>query len=115
MSGKTDKKEVLSTVAHVPDNHDLVPEWFQKERTRVITIPDVLMPRPGKCIYYWMQRDMRTVDNWALLFANHLAKKQNVPLKVLFVLPCPVPSKSNSSCNDDFPPKVCEMNMVSTA
>jgi hypothetical protein len=112
MSGKSVKNEACPTVIHVPDGYNLIPEWFNKERARVITTPDVLVPRPGKCVYYWMQRDMRTQDNWALLFANFLAKKQNVPLKVLFVLPCPIPSIVAK--DNDCPPKVCEMNMVSS-
>lgn len=110
MSVKVLKNKSSPSVMHVPDGHDLIPAWFNKERTRVITAPDVVVPKPGNCVYYWMQRDMRTQDNWALLFANFLAKKQNVPLKVLFVLPCPVPS--DSAKDNDFPPKVCEMNMT---
>lgn len=111
MSAKKGKNEGFPSVPHIPEGHDLIPEWFNKERTRVITAPDVLLPRSGKCVYYWMQRDMRTQDNWALLFANFLAQKQKVSLKVLFILPCPIPS--SSAKDDDCPPKVCEMNMVS--
>lgn len=110
MSGKVTKVEGSSIVSHVPDGHNLIPEWLHKERTRVLTKPDVVVPRMGKCVYYWMQRDMRTRDNWALLFANYLAEKQNVPLKVLYVLPCPI--VSNASDDSDMPPKVCEMNMT---
>ena len=69
---------------------------------------------------------MRTQDNWALLYAEYLAKERNVPLKVLYVLPPPVPSSdegSNSDSDSDgtdsdsnvqvhLPPKVCEMKMT---
>jgi deoxyribodipyrimidine photo-lyase len=37
-------------------------------------------------IIYWMQRDQRVNDNWALLYAQELALKQNLPLCVVFCL-----------------------------
>lgn len=37
-------------------------------------------------VVYWMNRDQRVKDNWALLFALELAKKQQVPLFVVFTL-----------------------------
>lgn len=38
---------------------------------------------PGN-ILYWMQRDQRVDDNWALIYAYHLAKKYNKRLYILF-------------------------------
>ncbi len=37
-------------------------------------------------VVYWMSRDQRMNDNWALLFAQDLAVKQKVPLLVVFSL-----------------------------
>ena len=37
-------------------------------------------------VVYWMGRDQRTQDNWALLFAQGLAVRQGVPLCVAFCL-----------------------------
>jgi deoxyribodipyrimidine photo-lyase len=37
-------------------------------------------------IIYWMSRDQRTRDNWAILFSQELALKFNVPLAVIFCL-----------------------------
>eukprot|EP00058_Branchiostoma_floridae_P001446 XP_002586934.1 hypothetical protein BRAFLDRAFT_103595 [Branchiostoma floridae] len=37
-------------------------------------------------IMYWMSRDQRVQDNWALLFAQRLAMKHKVPLYVCFCL-----------------------------
>lgn len=37
-------------------------------------------------IIYWMSRDQRVHDNWALLYAQHLAKKYDQPLVVVFCL-----------------------------
>jgi len=37
-------------------------------------------------IVYWMSRDQRAHDNWALLFAQELAFKNNKPLAVIFNL-----------------------------
>lgn len=35
-------------------------------------------------IVYWMSRDQRMQDNWALLFSQELALKQKAPLAVVF-------------------------------
>lgn len=37
-------------------------------------------------VVYWMQRDQRSVDNWALLYAQEMAIERNVPLQVVFTL-----------------------------
>lgn len=31
--------------------------------------------QPGECVVYWMSRDQRAEDNWAMLFAKHLAEQ----------------------------------------
>jgi deoxyribodipyrimidine photo-lyase len=80
---------------------------MNKERTKLLTKQTSILREKGDAIYYWMQRDMRVMDNWALLYGEYLAKEKNVPLKVFYVLP-PVLPKSN----DQMPPKVSEMKMV---
>jgi deoxyribodipyrimidine photo-lyase len=37
-------------------------------------------------IIYWMSRDQRVHDNWALLFAQNLALENNEPLVIIFSL-----------------------------
>jgi deoxyribodipyrimidine photo-lyase len=37
-------------------------------------------------VVYWMSRDMRVNDNWALLFAQEMAFEQKEPLAVIFCL-----------------------------
>ncbi len=37
-------------------------------------------------VVYWMSRDQRSHDNWALLFAQELALQQKEPLAVVFCL-----------------------------
>jgi deoxyribodipyrimidine photo-lyase len=37
-------------------------------------------------VLYWMSRDQRAQDNWALLFAQELALERQVPLVVAFCL-----------------------------
>ena len=44
------------------------------------------MPHLDGTVLYWMSRDMRMNDNWALLFAQSLAIKYTMPLAVAFVL-----------------------------
>lgn len=46
-------------------------------------------PGPQKTsapVVYWMQRDMRVQDNWALLYAADTARELHVPLTVCFTL-----------------------------
>ncbi len=45
-------------------------------------------------VVYWMSRDQRTRDNWAILWAQEIALQQGVPLIVLF---CLVPEFLNAS------------------
>ena len=41
---------------------------------------------PGGPVVYWMSRDQRVRDNWALLFAANMAQEREVPLAVAFCL-----------------------------
>jgi deoxyribodipyrimidine photo-lyase len=67
----------------------LLPSWMRKERTMLIT-PGVVHPRRGESVVYWMQRDVRTVDNWALLWASHIASSVlQVPLHVIYAIQPP--------------------------
>ncbi|MCX7882337.1 MAG: deoxyribodipyrimidine photo-lyase [Brevinematales bacterium] len=43
-------------------------------------------PERGDCIVYWMSRDQRVHDNWALLYAQHKALEKHLPLVVVFYL-----------------------------
>lgn len=45
------------------------------------------LPHQDGSVIYWMGRDMRVDDNWALLFAQSLGIKYSMPLAVVFVLP----------------------------
>jgi deoxyribodipyrimidine photo-lyase len=94
-----------SAVTHVHDA--LLSDWMRPERTRVLTSTTTLK-ETGKCIVYWMQRDVRTVDNWALLHACHMAKTAKVPLLVLFYLPPPPETPSD----DSLPPTMMEMRIT---
>jgi deoxyribodipyrimidine photo-lyase len=105
MSAKSKDLRSESSVRHVSD--DLVPSFMNKERTKLLTNQTSILRENGNAVYYWMQRDMRVVDNWALLYGEYLAKKKNVPLKVFYVLPPILPKSS-----DQMPPKVSEMKMV---
>jgi deoxyribodipyrimidine photo-lyase len=92
----------VTTATPVPD--DYLPSWMRKERTRMLTSGTVL-PNPAKTnaksVVYWMQRDVRTADNWALLFAAKLAETQKVPLHVMHVLPPPQQSTTTTEEEDD--------------
>jgi deoxyribodipyrimidine photo-lyase len=58
---------------------------FNKKRVRIINEIS-LVPEEKSGIAYWMARDQRVQDNWALLFAQKLAFKNYLPLHVVFCL-----------------------------
>lgn len=102
-------------VEHIPAQ--LCPSWMLKERTRVLNsiqeFPSDKEDGSGGCVVYWMQRDVRTADNWALLLAAHWAETQQVPLRVLYALPPPPPPPpADSSDNDNEIPDLLHLPMT---
>lgn len=59
---------------------------FKKKRAKILSAAEEVSDN-GKAVLYWMNRDARVQDNWAFLFAQKLALKNELPLKVLFCLP----------------------------
>uniref|UniRef100_A0A182V452 Deoxyribodipyrimidine photo-lyase n=2 Tax=Anopheles merus TaxID=30066 RepID=A0A182V452_ANOME len=58
---------------------------FNKKRVRILS--DAKTIEDGKQgVLYWMSRDARVQDNWAFLFAQKLALKNDLPLHVCFNL-----------------------------
>ncbi|HPS89087.1 MAG TPA: deoxyribodipyrimidine photo-lyase, partial [Methanosarcina vacuolata] len=50
-------------------------------------IRPILSGKPGKGpVAYWISRDQRVEDNWALLFARKIAFEADVPVFVVFCL-----------------------------
>ena len=60
------------------------PRDVHRERVRLANAVDA-MPG-GNCVVYWMSRDQRVRDNWALLEASRLARASGVALRVVFCL-----------------------------
>lgn len=60
---------------------------FRKKRVRMLrpSIAEVLATGSDG-ILYWMSRDMRVQDNWALLYAQKLAIKNRMPLNICYCL-----------------------------
>ncbi len=65
-------------------------KMIDKRRVRLLKDRDL---RKGPVIY-WMSRDQRVKDNWALLFAQEMAINQGRPLAVIF---CLVPEFLNAT------------------
>ncbi|CAK9817104.1 Deoxyribodipyrimidine photo-lyase [Anthophora plagiata] len=66
---------------------------FNKKRVRLLN--NLNYVKTGcKGVLYWMFRDIRVQDNWALLFAQKTALKNSLPLHVCF---CIMPSFLNAS------------------
>lgn len=51
---------------------------------RLITLRQGSLPNGP--VAYWMNRDQRVEDNWAFIFARHLALERKLPLFVVFTL-----------------------------
>ena len=60
----------------------VIPPEFPGGRVRTIRAAS---PMPGPVIY-WMSRDQRAEDNWALLFAQKVALELRQPFAVVFCL-----------------------------
>lgn len=58
---------------------------FREERIKVLSKCQDFVPG-SSCVLYWMSRDQRVQDNWALLFSQRLALKHKIPLKIAFCL-----------------------------
>jgi len=62
------------------------PFDFDLSRRRVLTAA-TKPAKDGRCVIYWMSRDQRAEDNWALLYAHYLAAELGgLPVKVCFSL-----------------------------
>lgn len=104
----------------VPSNE--LPSWMLPQRTRVLTETETVSNQKTSkgndgCVLYWMQRDVRTVDNWGLLLAQHLANAKKLPLRVVHVLAASDPNNDdendiNENEADDTPPSLEQMQIT---
>eukprot|EP00804_Cyclotella_cryptica_P026409 CCRYP_008092-RC/>CCRYP_008092-RC protein AED:0.33 eAED:0.33 QI:56/1/1/1/0.66/0.5/4/1637/629 len=112
MSKKSPKSNSPPGPPHAPSS--LFPSTaIDPTRTKLLT-PSTPLPRPPHSlsnphILYWMMRDVRTVDNWALLFAQSLAVQHSIPLRVAYVLP-PPPAIEPQEGDDGLPPNPADMS-----
>jgi len=134
------KKDEPPAIPHAPES--LVnTEEFEITRSRLLTL-DTPLPRTKEslrnddddddndnddggnrrpCVVYWMIREARTEDNWALLFAKNLAVRMDVPLRVVYVLPPPpTDDDGDDDVGDDdddddgaAPPRPADMSLTS--
>ncbi|GIY36083.1 deoxyribodipyrimidine photo-lyase [Caerostris darwini] len=58
---------------------------FNKKRVRVLSEAKDISDN-AQAVIYWMSRDQRVQDNWAFLYAQHLALRLDLPLCVCFCL-----------------------------
>ncbi|XP_037644569.1 CPD photolyase isoform X1 [Sebastes umbrosus] len=61
---------------------------FDKKRLRFISATEKIK-QGSEGVLYWMTRDHRVQDNWALVHAQRLAMEQNLPLHICFCLLVP--------------------------
>lgn len=58
---------------------------FNRKRLKILSdVKEIGNKRNG--IVYWMSRNQRVEDNWALLYAQSLGLKNSIPLHVVFCL-----------------------------
>lgn len=74
--------KVAPPPAYVDAKH--VPSGVDRDRVRVVH--KCVKSETKGPVVYWMSRDQRSNDNWALLYAQEKAKKMGVPLAVCFSL-----------------------------
>lgn len=80
-------KPLQTAIEHVRKNlcSSVTDFTFNKTRVRPINKTNAI-PQDSQAILYWMSRDQRVQDNWAMLYAQRLALKQQLPLHVAFCL-----------------------------
>eukprot|EP00532_Pseudo-nitzschia_australis_P015778 CAMPEP_0168265046 /NCGR_PEP_ID=MMETSP0141_2-20121125/11525_1 /TAXON_ID=44445 /ORGANISM="Pseudo-nitzschia australis, Strain 10249 10 AB" /LENGTH=665 /DNA_ID=CAMNT_0008204479 /DNA_START=441 /DNA_END=2438 /DNA_ORIENTATION=+ len=83
-----------------------LPSWMLPQRTRVLTETEIVSEdkkghNDHDCVIYWMQRDVRTTDNWGLLLAQHIAQTKKLPLRVVHVMASPFPMLETNTKTDD--------------
>jgi deoxyribodipyrimidine photo-lyase len=80
-------KPLQSAIDHVRKNVCSSVNDFNFNKKRIRPINDMnIIPQDSQTILYWMSRDQRIQDNWAMLYAQRLALKQQLPLHVAFCL-----------------------------
>ncbi|TNN54355.1 Deoxyribodipyrimidine photo-lyase [Liparis tanakae] len=70
---------------HRTDNKEMK---FNKKRLRLLSDTDKIK-QDSEGVLYWMQREHRVQDNWALVHAQQLALKEKLPLHVCVCLVVP--------------------------
>jgi len=101
-----------ATIEHV--NKEELPSWMLTERTRILNKSQKSCNINSKTgsVVYWMQRDVRTVDNWALLLAGHFAETSGLPLHVIYALPPPPANPRTTPDEHNLPPVLADMPMT---
>ena len=56
------------------------------QEARVRVIREAAAPKDSRTVVYWMSREQRAADNWALLYALETGKRARLPTVVLFSL-----------------------------
>ncbi|XP_028169852.1 deoxyribodipyrimidine photo-lyase [Ostrinia furnacalis] len=84
---KTNLDELMKSIqAKREDTAESILKYkFNKKRLRIVS-QEQMVAENCEGIVYWMSRDSRVQDNWAFLFAQKLALKNEVPLHVCFCL-----------------------------
>jgi len=59
---------------------------FNMKRVKVLQENDEYLRTRCKGVVYWMGRDQRVQDNWAMIYAQQLATKHSLPLHVVYSL-----------------------------
>lgn len=89
INNKRSEKDLMKEVSEQRNKFckSIMEFKFNKKRTKVLTLPDIEeVKEKSNGIVYWMSRDQRIQDNWALLYAQRTAIKYEVPLYICFCI-----------------------------
>merc|ERR550517_538822 len=79
--------ERLKTAENILEFNESKQGEVFRSRVRVVCGDAGKVLRECKGVAYWMWRDKRVQDNWALLYSQKVALELNVPLHVLCCVP----------------------------
>ena len=70
---------------------------FNKKRIKLLSGSEAFLRQECKSVAYYMHRDQRVQDNWAMLYAQKLAMEHGLPLHVISMISVTHPNDAGAT------------------
>ena len=78
-------------------NHINISFKFNKKRVNLLSGSEAFLRQECKSVAYYMHRDQRVQDNWAMLYAQKLAMEHGLPLHVIAMIRVNYPDNAGAT------------------